>query len=195
MSHQPQPKFDPHPTMTETLSFYSALPKQLKFHQSMAPYRLHVGGYGSGKTLNLLMEAVITCLMVPGSNSLILRTTSPDIQKTVINKFLNPKLIPANVYKFYNKNEKIAYFHNGSQLHFGYCQRDDDVNQYLSTEYVFIGLEEAGEFSFRVWEHLVGRARVAKNVVDVNDHSVQPSLGLTTNPYGNGWGWIKSLFI
>src|SRR5208337_4705287 len=104
MSNQPQPKFDPHPQMGEMLTLlnpsgeleviYSALPKQLEFHQSPAPYRLHVGGYGSGKTLNLLMEAIITCVMVPGCNCLILRTTSPDIQKTVINKFLDPKLVP-----------------------------------------------------------------------------------------------------
>ena len=174
--------------------FYNPLPKQQLFHDSTAPYRLHVGGYGSGKTLNLLMEAIISCLMVPNSNSLILRTTSPDIQKTVINKFLTPKLIPPSIYKSYNKNEKIAYFHNGSQLHFGYCQRDEQVSQYLSTEYVFIGLEEAGEFSFRVWEALSGRARASTELRDVNGNQVSPSLGLTTNPFGPGWGWIKKLF-
>jgi phage terminase large subunit len=173
---------------------YEALPKQLAFHQSMAPYRLHIGGYGSGKTLNLLMEAVMTCVMVPGCNCLILRTTSPDIQKTVINKFLDTNLIPRSLYKHYNKNEKIAYFHNDSQLHFGYCQRDDDVNQFLSTEYVFIGLEEAGEFSYRVWEHLVGRARASKTVVDIQGNQVKPSMGLTTNPFGTGYPWIKQLF-
>jgi Phage terminase large subunit len=174
--------------------FYVPLPKQELYHQSMAPFRLHVGGFGSGKTLNALMEAIITCLMVPGCNCLILRTTSPDIQKTVINKFLNPKLVPRWVYKTYNKNEKIAYFENGSQLHFGYCQRDDDVNQYLSTEYVYIHLEEAGEFSYRIFEVLVGRARLSSDVVDVYGNKVKPSIGLTTNPMGNGWGWIKSLF-
>lgn len=174
--------------------FYTPLPKQELFHQSMCPYRLHVGGYGSGKTLNLLMEAIITCLMVPASNSLILRTTSPDLQKTVINKFLNPKFVPKWVYDSYNKNEKIVYFKNGSQLHFGYCQRDEQVSQYLSTEYVFIGLEEAGEFSFRVWEALSGRARASIDIVDVGGNPVQTSLGLTTNPYGPGWAWIKKLF-
>ena len=175
--------------------FYQPLPKQALFHKSMAMYRLHVGGYGSGKTLNLLMEAIITCHLVPGSNSLILRTTSPDIQKTVINKFLNPKLVPPSLYKSYNKNEKIAYFENGSQIHFGYCQRDEQVSQYLSTEYVFIGLEEAGEFSFRVWEALSGRSRTSTEVTDVNGNRVQTSLGLTTNPYGIGWSWIKKLFV
>jgi Phage terminase large subunit len=173
---------------------YEPLVKQAAFHQSTAPYRLHVGGYGSGKTLNLLWEGIITCRMVPGCNCLILRTTSPDIQKTVINKFLNPKMVPRWIYESYNKNEKIVYFNNGSQLHFGYCQHEDDVNQFLSTEYVFIGLEEAGEFSYRVWERLVGRARAPIDMVDINGNKVQPSMGLTTNPYGNGWGWIKTLW-
>lgn len=173
---------------------YKPLPKQQAFHESTAPYRLHVGGYGSGKTLNLLWEAIITCRMVPGSNSLILRTTSPNVQKTVINKFLNPEMVPRWVYESYNKNEKIAYFDNGSQLHFGYCQHEDDVNQFLSTEYVFIGLEEAGEFSYRVWQYLVGRARASVGLVNVNGNPVKPSLGLTTNPWGNGWGWIQTLW-
>lgn len=187
-----QPNFG---TATRILDFYSALPKQLSFHQSMAPYRLHVGGYGSGKTLNLLMEAIINCLMIPGCNCLILRTTSPDIQRTVIDKFLNSTLVPRSIYKSYNMNKQIATFHNGSQLHFGYCQRDSDVNQFLSTEYVFIGLEEAGEFSYRVWEHLVGRARASSTLVDLQGNQVKPSMGLTTNPFGTGWPWIKQLFV
>lgn len=176
------------------LDFYKALPKQLAFHQSTARHRLMIGGFGSGKTLALLMEAVLTCLMVPSCNVLILRTTSPDIQKTVINKFLNTKIVPRNVYKSYNKNEKIAYFHNGSQLHFGYCQHEDDINQFLSTEYAFVGLEEAGEFSFRVFEALIGRLRTSSEVRDLNGNPVLPSIGLTTNPFGNGYAWIKQLF-
>lgn len=178
--------------LTVMTEFYSALPHQLAFHESRAPYRLHIGGFGSGKTINGLMEAVLTCLMVPDCNCLILRTTSPDIQKTVINSFL--KVVPLYVYKNYNKNEKIAYFNNGSQLHFGYCQRLEDVNQYLSTEYVYIHLEEAGEFSYSIFETLVGRARASSAMKDLNGNPVKPSIGLTTNPFGNGYAWIKDLF-
>lgn len=173
---------------------YQPLPKQYDFHSSKATFRLHVGGMGSGKTLNLLMEAIMTCIFVPGSNSLILRTTSPDIWKTVINQFLNTSIIPRALYKEFNKNEKIVYFNNGSQLHFGYCQRDDDVNQFLSTQYAFIGLEEAGEFTYRIFEHLVLRLRAITTLKDVQGNPVKPSIGLTTNPLGNGWPWIKTLF-
>jgi hypothetical protein len=174
--------------------FYIPLAKQDEYHQSTAPYRLHVGGFGSGKTLNGLMEAIITCLLVPGCSCLILRTTSPDIQNTVIRKFLDEKFVPRWVYKSYNKNEKIAYFENGSQLRFGYCQRDEDVMQYLSTEYAYIHLEEAGEFSYRIFEVLVGRARLSTEVKDLYGNAVKTSIGLTTNPFGNGWGWISTLF-
>ena len=181
--------------MANISDFYTPLSKQAEFHQSLAKYRAMVGGFGSGKTRALLMEAIITCLCVPGCNTLIIRRTSPDLQKTVIDKFEDPNIVPRWVYKSYNKNDKIVTFANGSELFFGYCQRDSDVNQYLSTEYAFIGIEEAGEFSFRVWEALTGRARVSTEMKDISGADVHPSVGIATNPFGVGYSWIKRLFV
>lgn len=174
---------------------YVPMPHQAKFHQSTAPYRLHVGGLGSGKTVNLLMEAIMTCLAVPNSNSLILRTTFPAIRDTVISKFLDTNLVPRSLYKDYNINNSTVYFHNGSQLRFGFCKRDEEASKFLSTEYVFVGLEEAGEFTYRIWEALIGRKRAATTLKTITGDKVIPSMGLSTNPWGNGWSeWIKPLF-
>ena len=175
-------------------NFYSALPKQLEFHKNPARFRAMVGGYGSGKTLALLMEAIICCLTVPGCNALIIRRTYHDLEQTVINKFEDTKLVPRHLYASYNKNKGKVTFHNGSTLFFGYCQHDRDVAQYLSTEFAFIGIEEAGEFSFHVFESLAGRARTSTEIVDLQGNPIKPSVGLSTNPYGPGYHWIKTLF-
>ena len=184
-------------------SFYRPNAKQWAFHSSPAKYRAQIGGFGGGKTRGQLMEAIRYCLTVPGCDCLIIRRTHKDLQKTVINKLLNPSQaglgVPlADLGAHYNKVEHICYFEHPdgvqSKIWFGYCDEGKDVNQYLSTEYVFVGIEEAGEFPFTVWKELTGRNRCPVKV-DIFGNAVRPTAALVTNPFGIGYGWIKKLFI
>jgi hypothetical protein len=183
-----------------TSSFYQPWPHQIAFHCSPAKYRLQVGGFGSGKSRPLLMEAIFHCLEYPGSNSIILRKTIPDLKRTVIDKFLAD--VPRWMYQFYHQGDHIVYFHPQpevdakgkptgkmlqSKLFFGACEREADVGKYLSTEYVFIGFEELGEFSFAIWDALAGRNRCPIP-------GTRPTMGGATNPMGVGWSWIKKLW-
>jgi len=175
-------------------SFYEKREKQTLYHESGAKFRAQIGGMGGGKTFAQLVEAIRYCLTVPGCDALIIRRTFPDLEKSVIRQFLK---IPEWVYggkRNYNQSKHVVNFPNGSKLTFGYCEQDKDVNQYLSTEYVFIGVEEAGEFSFSVWLALARRNRCPIKV-DVNGEPVRPSMSLATNPINFGFGWIKSLFV
>jgi len=182
-------------------SFYIPWSHQVNFHTSPAKFRLQVGGMGSGKSRPLLMEAIFHALEYPGSNSLILRKTIPDLKRTVIDKFLAD--VPRWVYDFYNQSDHIVYFHpqaeldakgkptgrtSQSKLFFGACEREADVGKYLSTEYVFIGFEELGEFSFAIWDALSARNRCPI------PHS-RPCMAGATNPLGVGWSWIKRLWV
>ena len=61
------------------------------------------------------MEAIIHCIEYPGSNSIILRRTIPDLKRTVLDKFEND--IPKSLYErgsqergTYNKSDHIVYF-------------------------------------------------------------------------------------
>lgn len=183
--------------------FYTPRPVQRAFHESGAKYRAQIGGFGSGKSRCLLMEAIVHCLTVPGCNCLIIRRTHRDLQKTIINLLLNPTEAGLGISlekldaKF-NKAEYVAYFNHGngvqSKLFFGYCDEGKDVNQYLSTEYLFIGVEEAGEFPFPVWTALMGRNRCPIKT-DIFGRTIRPTMGLATNPFGIGYGWIKKLFV
>jgi hypothetical protein len=119
--------------------FYDDREKQRLYHESGCKFRAQIGGMGGGKTFAQIVEALRYCLLVPGCDCLIIRRTFPDLEKSVIRQFLK---IPDWVYggkRQYNNSKHVVNFPNGSKLTFGYCEMDKDVNQYLSTEYVFIG--------------------------------------------------------
>lgn len=188
-------------------SFYKPWPHQHAFHEDPAKYRLEVGGFGSGKSKPLLMEAVYHAMEYPGSNSIILRKTIPDLKRTVIDKF--KKDVPKSLYEFndqelgtYNETDHIAYWEprmvlnpetgklekKQSLIFFSACEKDTDISKYLSTEFVFVGFEELGEFPFYIWDAFAGRNRCAIP-------GSRSCMAAATNPMGIGWGWIKRLWV
>jgi hypothetical protein len=177
--------------------FYQPWAHQQIFHCMNAKHRLHVGGFGSGKSRPLLMEAIFHCMEYPGSNSIVMRKTVPDLKRTVIDKFLAD--VPKSLYEHgnqergtFNKSDHIVYFPpvNGKQskLYFAACERVEDVGKYLSTEFVFIGFEELGEFPYLIYDAMEGRNRCTIP-------GSRSCMAGVTNPMGIGWGWIKRLWI
>lgn len=188
--------------------FYKPWPHQQDFHECPARFRLAVGSYGSGKSRPLLMEAIFHAMEYKGSNSIILRKTVPDLKRTVIDKFKSD--VPKKFYErgsqelgTYNESDHILYMrpeivadwdHPGkfkqvqSKVYFAACESEKDIGKFLSTEYVFIGFEELGEFPFIIWDALAGRNRcpIPGSV---------PCMAGVTNPMGIGWGWIKKLWV
>lgn len=195
--------------------FYKPWPKQARFHALRTKHRLQVGGFGSGKSRPLLMEAIMHCVEYPGTNSIILRKTIPDLKRTVIDKFEAD--VPKAMYEYgcqelgtFNKSDHIVYFPPvkdldalgnpiidqvtglpktlQSKLYFAACDRIEDVGKYLSTEFVFVGFEELGEFPYLIYDAMEGRNRCAIP-------NSRPCMAAATNPMGIGWGWIKKLWI
>lgn len=194
--------------------FYEPWAHQEVFHLCPAKFRLQVGSYGSGKSRPLLMEGILHCEEVPGSNNILLRKTIPDLKRTVIDKFVAD--IPKGLYErgsqekgTYNQSDHIVYWppvlqwnddgtpkigadgeqeYKQSKLYFGACERIEDVSKYLSTEFLFIGFEELGEFPFPIWDAFLGRNRCPIP-------GSFPCMAGATNPMGIGWGWIKKLFV
>jgi phage terminase large subunit len=163
-------------------------PWQHRLHHDPARFRAAIGGRGGGKSIWLLHEAVWHYLIrFAGAHALLLRKDFRELAKGLIQDLHTE--IPGKLYD-YNKSDHIATFKNGSLLFFGHCEnlQTQDLNQYLSSSFSFIGLDEGGEFPFSVWDFLQGsnRNRVA---------GPKPTMALATNPYGIGYGWIKSLFV
>jgi len=63
---------------------YKPFPRQEEFHKSHAKYRLFGGAAGPGKTKALLWEAIRQARDVPGSDSLLLRRTYPELESSLL---------------------------------------------------------------------------------------------------------------
>ena len=195
--------------------FYRPWAHQSLWHSLPQRHRLHIGGFGSGKSRPLLMEAIMHCIEFPGSTCILMRKTMPDLRRTVIDKFEAD--VPKALYErgsqargTFNKSDHIVYWPpvkcdpetnrilpidtakgfilRQSKLQFGACERIEDVAKYLSTEYLFIGFEELGEFPYLIYDAMEGRNRCTLP-------GTFPCMAGVTNPMGPGFGWIKKLWI
>ena len=138
------------PTDIDIGRFYTPQPVQRKFHASEARYPLLEGGRGGGKSTALLWEAISQCLLVAGSNCLLLRRTLTAMEKGGIEDLFK-KQVPRSLYRSYNATKHVITFYNGSNLFFGHVKTDADLLQYQGAEFLFIGWEELTQFTNRQW--------------------------------------------
>jgi hypothetical protein len=165
---------------------YEAFPRQRLFHESRAKYRLFGGAAGPGKTKALLMEAIGQAHDYPGSNTLLLRRTFPELEGSLLQYFRRD--IPRQAYKSFSESKHQVEWNNGSITRFGYCANESDVYQYQGGEYVFIGIDELTHFTLRQWQFLTSRNRCTVR-------GSKPSMAGATNPGNIGHAWVKSLWI
>lgn len=125
------------------------------------------------------------CLSEPGYRALLLRRTYPELADTHIERvFLEAHSIGAA----YSKTEFKLRFPNGSVLQFGHCEDDSTVSKYLSTEYDWIGFDEASTFEERHYLWISSRARGTKA-------GVKALVRCASNPGGIGALWLKRRYI
>ena len=173
--------------------YYKPQFKQKLFHNSKARYPLMEGGRGGGKSLALLWEAIYQCVIVEKCNCLLLRRTLSAAEKGGIEDHFI-KYIPRKLYKNWNGSKHCATFHNGSQLFFGYIEGDQDLGQYQSAEFLFIGFDEITQFTYSQWDYMKGSNRCPVKF-DCYGKPTQPRMAGATNPNGKGSGWVKALWI
>ena len=165
---------------------YHPFPKQQDFHASPAKYRLFGGAAGPGKSKALLMEAILQANDMPGSNTLLLRRTFPELEQSLLHYFRRD--IPRELYKSFNESKHVVEWKNGSTTRFGYCQSESDVYQYQGAEFLFIGIDELTLFTLRQWQFLTSRNRCPIP-------GSFPCMAGATNPGNIGHAWVKSLWI
>lgn len=86
---------------------------QIQFLNSKKRYCLYSGGFGSGKSLTLLMKMVFFCLFFPKNEVLLGRKTLQDIERTTLPALFD--LLPSSWYKYRIKEGVITFF-NGSRI-------------------------------------------------------------------------------
>jgi phage terminase large subunit len=165
---------------------YKAFDRQKEFHNSRAKYRLFGGAAGPGKSKALLWEAILEAQRMPGSDTLLLRRTYPELEASLIAQFRRD--VPRWHYKSYNESKRLVTWFNGSTTRFGYCRNESDVYQYQGAEFLFIGVDELTHFTLKQWQFLTSRNRCAV------PGSVCTMAG-ATNPGNIGHAWVKALWV
>jgi phage terminase large subunit len=175
----------------EETVIYEPLPHQIAYHASNSPNLLALGTRGTGKSLQLRMDAILRCLMIPNFKALIIRRTMPELRKSHLGfidfemKLLGGK---ENGYVFLHTTF-IAKFPNGSTLTFGHCETEADILDYLSSEYGFIGFDELSTFTLNQFLQISAAARAPKAA------PYKAVVRAGTNPLGIGADWLKAWFV
>ena len=165
---------------------YRAYDRQKQFHNARAKYRLFGGAAGPGKTKALLWEAIGQALETPGSDTLLLRRTYPELESSLLLQFRRD--VPSEFYKSYNESRHLVTWCNGSTTRFGYCRNESDVYQYQGAEFLFIGIDELTHFTLKQWQFLTSRNRCAVPRSRCN-------MAGATNPGNIGHAWVKALWV
>lgn len=175
---------------------YEPFPRQKQFHESKAKYRLFGGAAGPGKTKALLWEAILQANEVPGSDTLLLRRTYPELESSLLAYFRRD--VPRHLYKKFNDSKHVVTWLNGSTTRFGYCRNENDVYQYQGAEFLFIGLDELTHFTLKQWQFLTSRNRCPIKFQSEGRNRgklVVPSMAGATNPGNIGHAWVKALWV
>jgi hypothetical protein len=76
----------------------------------------------------LLWEAISQAINVPGSDSLLLRRTYPELESSLLAYFRRD--VPRSFYRKYNESKHIVTWTNGSTTRFGHCRNALDTASY-----------------------------------------------------------------
>ena len=162
-------------------------PKQLAFLLCPRPEVLFGGAAGPGKTEALLMGA-LQLVEYPGYHALLLRRTFRQLNQS--NSIMNrARQWLTNTDAVWNNTDKRFTFPSGATLTFGNLDAEDDVYQYDSSEFQYIGFDELTSFSDRQYTYLFSRLRTTI------DNPVPLRMRSASNPGNRGHDWVKARFM
>lgn len=146
------------------------------------------GSRGGGKSWAIRNKAIRLALYNPGITIMIIRRTYPELIANHV-KPLKAMLKCGSSKEFakYNDSKKEMIFPNGSEILFGYCNSESDVDRYQGTEVDVLFIDEATQLSEDQIKKLTACVR------GVNGFPKR--IYYTCNPGGKGHSYIKRIFI
>lgn len=165
---------------------YVPNPKQLDFHESVAPNCIIEGSRGTGKSGCIRMDAHMRALSVPNYPYLIIRRTMPELKKSHL-RFIHFEMKALG--GDYHKTDAISYYPNGSQGFFSHCETEDDMMRLLSSEYAAIYFDEISTFTWSMITKIASCLRVPEG----SDMMAVSRGG--TNPIGVGAAEVRRYYI
>lgn len=183
---------------------YQPAPVQQEFHVCPANEILLGGAAGPGKSLALLMDPIQTQLMTEHQRwvesrkrylstgwAIHFRREFPRLEQTIershrMFKALDPKT-DGNPGAQYDSQKHTWTFSCGYKLQFAHVKHDDDMYNYMSSEYSHIAWDELSEMSQAVYDFVNTRLRSSDPVLQNRLRIVAAS-----NPAGN---WVRDYFV
>ena len=161
--------------------------KQLAFMLCPRLEAFFGGAAGPGKSEALLMSA-LQYVEQPQYRALLLRRTFRQLNQS--NSIMNRALQQlGNTDAVWNATDKRFTFPSGATITFGNLDSDDDMFQYDSAEFQFIGFDELTSFTERQYAYLFSRLRSTK------DNPVVLRMRSASNPGNRGHQWVKTRFM
>ncbi len=162
-------------------------PKQLAFLMCPRLEAFFGGAAGPGKTEGLLMGA-LQLVEQPRYSALLLRRTFRQLNQS--NSIMNrTRQWLGDSDAVWNSADKRFTFPSGATITFGNLDSEDDVYQYDSSEFQYIGFDELTSFSERQYTYLFSRLRTTK------DNPVPLRMRSASNPGNRGHEWVKERFM
>lgn len=146
------------------------------------------GARGGGKSWAVRAKAVRLALYNPGITILIIRRTYPELLANHI-KPLRALLHcgTKDAIARYNDSKKEMVFPNGSEILFGYCNSENDVDRYQGTEVDVLFIDEATQLSEDQIKKVNACVRGVNGLVKRTYY--------TCNPGGRGHAFVKRIFL
>lgn len=164
---------------------YRPHPRQRELHRATEPYVLFGGAAGGAKSHGLRWHGIMACLEIPQFRALLLRRQFTELENTHI--LAVQQEVVARHLATYDAQRHRLKFSTGSILQFGHCNTDADFTSYLSTEWDWIGADEAGEFTPYQLTMLPSRLRGTR--------PMRRQMMLASNPGGPSHQFLKDRYI
>lgn len=162
-------------------------PKQAEFLLDDRREILYGGAAGGGKSLGLLMAALMY-VGEPGYTALLLRRTYKDLALPEAIMDLAEQWLH-NTDAKWNNDTKTWSFPSGASLTFGYLETEKDKYRYQGAKFNFVGFDELTQFTESQYTYLFSRLRRPVG------STIPVRMRASSNPGGVGHQWVKERFI
>ena len=154
---------------------------------------LYGGAAGGGKSELLAYHAHELSVKYPGHRTLLIRTALPELRRSlIIRSQVRYAQLDVNAQLRSIDNVKAWWYDNGSIIEYGYCSRDEDVGQFMSAEYDFIGFDEATQFTPYQMLMISGRLRTSRKMSSLG---VRTHVMFATNPGDKGHTFLYKMLV